>query len=697
MAEQVPQTVQPADARHAQADAAPQKAKKDLLINEEQSRFNKNYSECLKTCLQILKLLQTSKAKEQTIYDIISKILFKKNQSNFVRIGLLFHIIYNNYMNIYDDKNLKSKYYQLLIDSFQYDEIKDKSEEKEKIISLYLSSKLKNFKSLDSFILSLDIIYISEKSNSSDKEIFENNLPIEFSKNRKESEYGIMHEESQQNEITQIGLVENINKNALDLNSDIQAINQKDYMEEKGVDKFMNKKYKVNNKLPMIVLSLSVNLNTNDFMKLIKDNFIKLNYKNIMNVKSTLYDNVDIYEYNTSNIFQQMVYCIFNEKAFIKNVFQVSTILQKDENNFTNGLNYFLNDNKERKLAIKSIKGNEKNIITFMIKYLKLIASSVNKIKIIKQSKSLYKYNLEQILNEQISNKKNNLLKNIILPQKKILLVDESETIVEKSNKKVNRYYEIYKILSNNEYELGKTLNNFVENFKEKYKDLYKDKEIIEKMNTKEIMSDIIKIIEITTNTLNSDYNIDNINYDSNFYNTATEQFIFNKIYYYLYEIYNTKYKKCNEEFLLVKKDINENLQIKDILINLNIEKKYISNDSIPFKPVIENTNKIPLEKCLKNKFKIMTQCSLEIRECILEYTGGKHELESMDDELPIIIYLVTQINVENLFAELNMIDDYIKCTMRDELIQNKMVTNLLSSLNYISNKWDKKSKKFED
>ena len=675
---------------------------KDLLINEEQSRFNNNYSECLKICLQILLILQNSKAKEPTIYDIISQILSKKNQSNFVRIGIIFHIIHNNYMNIYDDKTLKNKYYQLLIDSFKYDEVKDKSEEKDKIISLFESSNQKNYKSLDSFILSLDMIYISEKSTSSDKEIFEKtevnkNLLVKFKDHRKESEYGIMHEESQQNEITQIGLVENINRNNLDLNSDIQTIIKSDYSDDKGVDKIMNKKYKVNNKLPMIVLSISVNLNTNDFMKLIKDNFIKLNYKNIMNVKSTLYDNVDIYEYNTHNVFQQMVYCLFNDKTFIRSVFQVTTILQKDENNFTNGLNYFLNDNKERKLSIKSVKGTEKNIITFMIKYLKLIAGSVNKIKIIKQSKSLFKFNLEKILNEQISSKKNNLLKNINLPQKKFLIVDESETIVEKSNKKVNRFYEIYKILSNNEYELGKSINNFVETFKEKYKDLNTDKESIEKINTKSIMSDIIKIIENTTNTLNCNYNVDNVNYNSNFYNTATEQFIFNKIYYYLYEIYDTKYKKCNEEFLLVKKDINEKLQIKDILINLNIEKKYLSNEPVPFKLVIEKANTIPLEKCLKNKFKILTQCSLEIRSCILEYTGGKHELESMDDELPIIIYLVTQINVGNLFAELNMIDDYIKCSMRDELIQNKMVTNLLSSLTYVSNKWDKKSQKFVD
>ena len=676
---------------------------RDLLINEEQSRLNQNYTECLNTCLKILKILSILKAKEQTIFDTLSKIFLKKNQSNFVRIGTIFHIIRNNYMNIYDNKNLKSKYYQLLMDSFKNDQINDKLEDKQKLISLFESSNKTNFKSMDSFILSLDVLYIPEKSNSDDAVLKKLNVNKELgiNDNKNDLEEGLIHEETQINEITQFGLVDNLHKQSLDIYSDVQVINENASQKDNNNSyKFINKKYKVNTKLPMIVMSISVNLNTNDFMKLVHDTFIKLNYKNVMNVKSTLYDNINIYEYNTNNVFKKMVYCLFNDKTFKRNVFQVSTVLQKDENNFTSGLNYFLNDNNEKKLAIKTIKGNEKNIIAFMIKYLKLIAGSVNKIKIIKQSKILFKYDLEKILNEQIQMKKNILLKNINIPKKKFLIKDDEETIVEKSNKKVNRFYEIYKILSNIEYELGKSINDFVENFREKYKDLNNDKgkDIIETIKTRDIMAEIIKLIEHTTNTLNCYYNQENnINYNTNFYNSATEQFIFNKIYHYLYEIYDLKYKKCNEEFILVKKEINENMEIKDIISNLNIKKVYISNDPIPFMPVIENINKLQLEKCLKNKFKIITQSSLEIRNCILEYTGGKYELESMDDELPIIIYLATQINIENLFAELYMIDDYIKCTMRDELIQNKMVTNLLSSLSYISLKWDKKTNSFEE
>ena len=42
------------------------------------------------------------------------------------------------------------------------------------------------------------------------------------------------------------------------------------------------------------------------------------------------------------------------------------------------------------------------------------------------------------------------------------------------------------------------------------------------------------------------------------------------------------------------------------------------------------------------------------------------------------------------------MLDDYIKCSMRDDLVQNKMVTNLLSSATFISKAWDTELKNFK-
>ena len=268
---------------------------------------------------------------------------------------------------------------------------------------------------------------------------------------------------------------------------------------------------------------------------------------------------------------------------------------------------------------------------------------------------------------------------------------------MEKSNKEANQYYELYKILSNKEYELGKIVNDFIENFRNKYKEITApDEQIkIEEINTRSIMVDIVKTIELSMNTLNSNFNNISSSYNSTMYYNASEQFIFNKIFHLLYDIYDKKYKKQNEEFLSIKQDINNNVKPGEILMNLSGKDIYKGGDEFPYKNVIENINKVKYEKSLKNKFKILTQCSLEMRGSFLEYTSGKDELISMDDELPIIIYIITQVNIENLFAELNMVDDYIKTSMRDELIQNKMVTNMLSSLIYVSKKWDTKLKKF--
>jgi hypothetical protein len=51
-----------------------------------------------------------------------------------------------------------------------------------------------------------------------------------------------------------------------------------------------------------------------------------------------------------------------------------------------------------------------------------------------------------------------------------------------------------------------------------------------------------------------------------------------------------------------------------------------------------------------------------------------------MDEELPLFIYLATQINVKNILAELYIIDDYLQnCKGIDK--ESKVLTNLLVTL----------------
>ena len=678
----------------------------ELLISEKKYRESKDYIECLDTCLKILNEIKNTSNNYK--YEIISKIFLYRDQTNYVRIYLM-HVLFqdNNFIN---SRNLKKRYYNLLINSFQNETSLDLLEEKKDIIKLYEKSDLDNFDEIDKYIVTFVSTPIQISTNEKEKYDTDKNL-INFSSRRNKGVYNTFLNTSslnssvkrfQENSLPQSSIQTSfaeINTNRQgDMNYSVQKIISTSDLKNNEIKQLL-KKYKTNSRLPLIIMSVSAYLNKNQFLELINNIFLKLNYKIVCNIKNNEFENLNVYEYKPKNCCENLKYLLKNK--YIKNEFQVLVVLKNDENNFTTGINSFLNDVYERKISIKSIKGNEQSIIQFIINFLSKFCLSINKIKLIKQSKCLLKYNIEESIKKIIQNKKNAIYKNIKMP-KDILrtsknsnyqkLIDE-ETYVEKTNSQANKYYELYKILSKGEYELGKSIKTFIEDFKKKCQSMTLSQ--IYNLDTKKLMIEIVKIIELCTNTLNSSYN-NNQNNDITYFSLASEQFLFNKIYYVIYDIYDKKYQKQNHDFLMKQKEINDKLDINEIFKKIGVKPKFRGTDDKPYKSVIDFVNMVPLENSLKKKFEILTKSSLEIRTCILEYTNGKYELDSMDDELPIIIYIATQVKVVNLFAELNIIDDYLKIVLRDDLMQNKMVTNLLSSLMYITKFWNSEKLSFD-
>ena len=668
-----------------------------LLILEQEYRDKENNLECFNTCLNILEEIKLFSDNKK--FDIISKLFLFENQSNYVRIHLMYELFQNN--NFINSLSIKRKYYKLLIDSLNIGNATDLLNEKNEIIKLYDKCELNNFEEIDKYIVNFvsnisninnDINYaIKDKLTFRKTKSFINELKIKPT--TIESSDKILDSQDTINPQSCVQTsFEDINSGRQsDFNVSVQKIISPSENERNKIKQLM-RKYKPNQNLPMVIITVSVNLNKNQFLKLIENIIIKMKYKLICNIKDTEYENVNIFEYHPKNCCENLKY-IFKRK-FIRNQIQVLTILKTNENNFNTGISSFLNDTSERKLSIKAIKGNEQNLIQFIINFLQKFCISMNKIKVIKQSKCLLKYNIEENLLKIINNRKNEIYKKSNIPNNLLntsrnsnyqKLLDD-KTYVEKTNYQASKYYELYKILSKNDYELGKTLNNFVEDFKKKYQSLTISQIYI--IDTKLIMIDIVKTIELSTNTLNSSYN-NYQNNDSVYFSLASEQFLFSKIYYIIYDIYDKKYKKQNNDFLLVQKEINEKLSIKEIIEKIGIKQKFRSNEDLPYKSVIDILSMISFERSLRKKFEILTTASLEIRTCVLEYSNGKHELDSMDDELPIIIYIATQIKVADMFAELNIVDDYFRIISRDDLMQNKMITNLLSSLIYITKNWN--------
>ena len=668
-----------------------------LLILEKEYRDKENNLDCFNTCLNILDEIKLLSDNQK--FDIISKLFLYENQSNYVRIHLMYELFQNN--SFINSLSIKRKYYKLLIDSLKIGNANDLLNEKNEIIKLYDKCELNNFEEIDKYIVNFvsninninnEINYaIKDKLPSRKSKSFISELIIKPTS--MESSEKILDQQETINPQSCVQTsFEDINSNRKSyLNVSIRKMMSPSENEINEIKQLM-KKYKPNQNLPMVVITVSVNLNRNQFLKLIENIIIKLKYKLICNIKDTEYENINIFEYHPKNCCENLKY-IFKRK-FIRNQIQILATLKSNENKFNTGINSFLNDTSERKLSIRAIKGNEQNIIQFIINFLQKFSLSMNKIKVIKQSKCLLKYNIEENLLKIINNRKNEIYKksnisndllNISKNSSYQKLIDD-KTYVEKTNYQASKYYELYKILSKNDYELGKTLNNFVEDFKKRYQTLTISQ--IYTIDTKLIMIDIVKIIELSTNTLNSTYN-NYQNNDSVYFSLASEQFLFSKIYYIIYDIYDKKYKKQNNDFLLIQNEINEKLCIKEIIEKIGIKEKFRSNEELPYKSVIDILSMISFERSLRKKFEILTTASLEIRTCVLEYSNGKYELDSMDDELPIIIYIATQIKIANIFAELNIVDDYFRIISRDDLIQNKMITNLLSSLMFVTKMWD--------
>ncbi len=215
-------------------------------------------------------------------------------------------------------------------------------------------------------------------------------------------------------------------------------------------------------------------------------------------------------------------------------------------------------------------------------------------------------------------------------------------------------------------------------------------------------MKDIINIRNKCDNTFSNYFNMgkefkksENIQKNSKI---AIEKFIFNKVYYQLYDLYKKRYEKENELYLQKKKKINEKYTIKQIMEYLEIRPKFrcleeyeTFNESplcLPFKSTIDYINKIEYEQNPKSKFDTLIEAGLELRNTILGCHGGKNELNSMDDELPIFIYCSTQTNIKNAPAEYHMVEDYLHFAS-SELDESKVVTNVMSSILFISNGWE--------
>ena len=451
-----------------------------------------------------------------------------------------------------------------------------------------------------------------------------------------------------------------------------------------------------NNNLPWILVNIDMTYSNKQMLQKMIEAFQQVGTSVIEN---TITQNSFIVIKKNTNIIQNICSIFFRPSSTPK----IQVILR------------FLKNQYNRLVEIKSLQGYHLENETLIINYLKKCIPFSKSIKIIRFSPGYFETiddELQKEYMEYLDKQGKNLKSSNILSINKYnrkkssnknlnnssgSFIEENSNMLQKINKNATNYYEIYKILSQENYDVGRTMTAFINEFRIK-------NEYIEKnyMRIPEQMKEIIEIINICDDTFSNYFNMgktfrlnDEIAKQSK---TAIDNFVFNKLYYQLYALYNRKYQKENEEFLRKKKIIKENYSIEKVMEFLEIKPQFrclqayensgYSSLCLPFKSTIDNMNKIEYEQNPNMKFNTLIEAGLELRNTVLGNNNGKSDLNSMDDELPIFIYCSTQINTKNAPAEYHMIEDYIKYS-NINLDESKVLTNSIGAILYITKEWD--------
>ncbi len=142
-------------------------------------------------------------------------------------------------------------------------------------------------------------------------------------------------------------------------------------------------------------------------------------------------------------------------------------------------------------------------------------------------------------------------------------MIEKEISLIEGSNKEATSYYEYYKILSQVNYDLGRSVEEFTQKFIDENKNISKSAEYIPHQ-----MEEVLRFIDECVSTFYCYFNYGKPNTEKilPFCRPAVEKFIFNKLYFLISEIYNQRYKNENNAFIEKQSNIKANLSLEEIM-----------------------------------------------------------------------------------------------------------------------------------
>ena len=231
-------------------------------------------------------------------------------------------------------------------------------------------------------------------------------------------------------------------------------------------------------------------------------------------------------------------------------------------------------------------------------------------------------------------------------------------------------YYQVSRFLSNSEIPAGQMFSAFQEEFLSKYSDID-----YSKSHTREM----ITMAKTSIDSLN-DILISSV---PQYARISIEKYTYSKVFPQVKRVYMSK-KELNLEKLKEKREARSKMADEELMALLDIKEKFcIKGIANPYMMAIESLNNLEKHTSPVDKLNCILVSTTHMKTTVIDYWKGKQELETMDDQLPVIIFIVFKVSIESFPAQIEFLIDYTRTNSGMDN-ENRLLINYDAAISFI-------------
>jgi hypothetical protein len=230
---------------------------------------------------------------------------------------------------------------------------------------------------------------------------------------------------------------------------------------------------------------------------------------------------------------------------------------------------------------------------------------------------------------------------------------EEDETVITCKHES-SSYYQFHKILSSENYTLGKTIADFSKAFSE----LYRNPE--ESVNMLPLPLDSVKeTVEQAVETLFTHYNYGRANTERmmSFCRPAVEKYVYGKVYPVLFAIYECKSGPADREIAAKRLRLSA-LDGPEAYREVGIKAEFMLPGG--YSEAVDMLERAEELKSPIEKINCITSAVSAIHASVIDFSKGTAEILDVQDEVRIVAFVILKSRLKTPAAEAELVKDYL-------------------------------------